>query len=89
MNHVVCVRRQDIRILNARNRRLMDKKLIVFLASTAATLVTAGAASLAACSLHWEHYTHVRPLIVIGNWCYSYRRSIGKIVQSHSIEGPY
>ena len=67
MKHVVVVRRQDIRILNARNRRLMDKKLILFLASTAATLITAGAAMLAACSLHWEHYKHVRPLIVIGN----------------------
>lgn len=59
-------RRQDRRILNARYRRLMDKKLIIFIVSIGLLLICLGSVLIALYSLYQEDYKHIRPFLVIG-----------------------
>lgn len=59
-------RRQDRRILNARYRRLMDKKLIIFIVSVGFLLICIGTVFIGLYSLYQEEFKHMRPFIVIG-----------------------
>jgi len=59
-------RRQDRRILNARYRRLMDKKLIIFIVSVGLILISLGFFLMGLYKFHHEESKHFRPFIVIG-----------------------
>jgi len=59
-------RRQDRRILNARNRRLMDKKLILFLVGLGLLLILVGGGVLVLNVFYQQQLAPVRPFIVIG-----------------------
>jgi len=59
-------RRQDRRILNARNRRLMDRKLIAFIVSIGFLLLCLGIALLALYIFYQEDHNSIRPFIIIG-----------------------
>jgi len=58
-------RRQDRRILNATNRRKMDKKLIVCIIFTGAILCAMGGLCLGL-GLSYENDKNIEPLIIIG-----------------------
>lgn len=59
-------RRQDRRILNARNRRLMDRKLIGFILSWGLVLTGLGSALIILRELYQEDFHFLRPLIIVG-----------------------
>ena len=59
-------RRQDRRTLNARNRRLMDAKLIIFIVMSGLMLVGIGSGLLVVYIFYQEEFKHIRPVIVIG-----------------------
>jgi len=59
-------RRQDRRILNARYRRLMDKKLIIFIVSVGLLLISLGFFLIGLYKFHHEENKHLRPFVVIG-----------------------
>ena len=59
-------RRQDRRTLNARNRRLMDAKLIIFIVLVGLVLVGLGAGLLILYIFYKDDIKHIRPVIVIG-----------------------
>jgi len=59
-------RRQDRRILNARYRRLMDKKLIIFIVTVGLILIIIGVSLLGLYSIYEKDYRPMRPFIVIG-----------------------
>jgi len=59
-------RRQDRRILNARNRRLMDRKLIVFILSWGLLLIALGASLLILRNIYQHQFQFLRPFIVVG-----------------------
>jgi hypothetical protein len=75
-------RRQDRRILNARNRRIMDRsvlrilfvvtiircrKLILFIVSVGSLLLCFGAGLLALYILYQTDHSAIRPFLIIGN----------------------
>jgi hypothetical protein len=59
-------RRQDRRTLNARNRHLMDAKLIIFLVMSGLVLVSLGSGMLLVYIFYQEEFKHIRPVVVIG-----------------------
>jgi len=59
-------RRQDRRTLNARYRRIMDRKLILCIAGSGLILLGLGAGLLVVHSMYKEECTYIRPFIVIG-----------------------
>merc|ERR1719471_2366607 len=59
-------RRQDIRILNARNRKLMDRKLILFFVTFGVFLCCGGVSLILLHHYYQEEHRSIRPLIVIG-----------------------
>merc|ERR1719150_2472958 len=59
-------RRQDRRTLNARYRRIMDRKLILCIAGSGLLLLGLGAGLLVVHSMFKEECSYIRPFIVIG-----------------------
>jgi hypothetical protein len=59
-------RRQDIRILIAKNRRMMDRKLILFLVTCGLLMMMLGLGLVLAYISFQHQHQHIRPLIVIG-----------------------
>merc|ERR1719419_64307 len=59
-------RRQDQRTLNAKKRRDMDKKLILFIVSCGLFLIITGTLLLIIYNFYQAEYKDVRPAIVIG-----------------------
>ena len=62
----VSIRRQDRRTLNARNRRLMDAKLIIFIVLVGIILLCLGGGLLLLYMFYKDEFQHIRPVIVIG-----------------------
>ena len=59
-------RRQDLRALNARKRRLMDRKLTLFLVLTGLVLLILGTLLVVRYTQYQEENKNMRPFIVIG-----------------------
>merc|ERR1719402_928963 len=59
-------RRQDRRILNARNRRIIDRKLIIFIVSVGLLLMGIGAGFTVLYILYHEDYSAVKPFSILG-----------------------
>merc|ERR1719239_1826596 len=59
-------RNQDRRTLNARYRRIMDRKLILFILSCGSLLLGLGTGLLVLHYIFKEEYSHIRPFVIIG-----------------------
>lgn len=59
-------RRQDIRILVAKNRRMMDRKLILYLVISGLFLLFLGLGLILLYNTYEDQHHYIRPLIVIG-----------------------
>merc|ERR1719510_2205671 len=58
-------RRQDRRILNARNRRIIDRKLIIFIVTVGLLLMGIGAGFTVLYILYHEDYSAVKPFTIL------------------------